>query len=195
LTILLEARRLARALRSLSARLRQRQRRRAALQVLAERPPPRSVLFVCHGNICRSPYAAAVFARGLARLALDAVQVDSAGFIGQGRPAPVNAVQVAARSGIDLGVHRAKLVSPSLWARSDLVVVMEPRQRRALQYLFGRDGRPVLVLGDLDPEPAATRAIADPIDQPEAAFEASYRRIDRCIDQLVQAALTSAGGR
>jgi protein-tyrosine-phosphatase len=72
---------------------------------------------------------------------------------------------------------------------------MEPRQRRALQDLFGRDGCAVLVLGDLDPEPAATRTIADPVEQPEAAFEASYRRIDRCVDELVRAVFPPAGSR
>ena len=76
----------------------------------------------------------------------------------------------------------------------DLVVVMEPRQARAVQTLFGRDGHDIVVLGDLDPEPIATRAIADPVEQPEAAFEASYTRIDRCVAELGRALCAGRAG-
>jgi hypothetical protein len=44
----------------------------------------------------------------------------------------------------------------------------------------------VLVLGDLDPEPIATRHIWDPINQRSAVFEETYERIDRCLDVLIR---------
>jgi protein arginine phosphatase len=166
-------------------------RRRDALTRLARHGWPRSVVFVCHGNVCRSPYAAAAFVRRLPPALRRAVRVDSAGFRGPGRPAPPHAVVVARRHGVDLTTHRSKPVSPGDGRNSELVVVMDPWQRRALRSL-GHDEGTIVVLGDLDPGSIATRAIVDPIDQPEAAFEASYSRIDRCVSALARALGSSA---
>lgn len=161
-------------------------RRRAALRRLARRGPTPTVLFVCLGNICRSPYAAATFSKKLGALWSSRVRVDSAGFLGPGRPAPQHALDVAGRHGIDLSAHRSQLVSPDIWAVAELVVVMEPAQRGLLEALFGRGTREIINLGDLDPRPARTRAIADPVGQPPASFVESYARIDRCVEQLVR---------
>ena len=152
---------------------------------LLRRGPPRFLLFVCHGNICRSPYAA----KALERLLGDGsgVRVESAGFVGPGRSAPPEGVTVGAARGVDLSRHRAKLLGPPDVLTADLVVVMDPWQRRAVSALYGRDERDIVVLGDLDPGPIETRAILDPVEQPASAFEASYERIDRCLKELVRA--------
>src|SRR5882762_10170494 len=63
-------------------------RRRKALEALRGRARPRTLLVVCYGNICRSPMAAALLDRDLRPLGID---VQSAGFIGFNRPAPVEA--------------------------------------------------------------------------------------------------------
>lgn len=143
----------------------------------------RSVLFVCYGNICRSPYAAAAYAR-LAGEAGGAVRVTSAGFIGPGRPSPPEAQTVAARRGLDLAAQRSRLITEPLVRDHDLIVVMERAQAAALARTFGRD-RGVLVLGDLDPEPIDTRTILDPYGRTEDEFEAVYARIDRCVRSLL----------
>jgi len=154
---------------------------------------PESIVFVCHGNICRSPYAAAAFARRLPQAFSSVVCVESAGFILPGRPAPLTAVKVARRRGLDLSAHRSILVGPVGRIGSSLVVVMEAGQGRAIHTLFARDARDIVVLGDLDPEPIATRAIEDPVEQPEAVFERSYARIDRCVEQLARSLFGEAG--
>src|SRR2546425_10349935 len=74
--------------------------RRTAIARLAQRGLPASVLFVCHGNICRSPFAAAVLRR-----VIHGVRVDSAGFLGPGRPSPPEAVAPAARPRGGLPAH------------------------------------------------------------------------------------------
>ena len=86
---------LARQARRYPERLLHPWRYHAALRRLRRTPPLRSVLFICHGNICRSPYAAAA-AR---RLLPESVAVESAGFIGPDRPSPPEAVAVAAERG------------------------------------------------------------------------------------------------
>src|SRR6267378_4793850 len=64
-------------------------RRRKALEALRARPRPKTLLAVCHGNICRSPIAAALLGRELEPLG---IEVESAGFIGFNRPPPAEAV-------------------------------------------------------------------------------------------------------
>jgi protein-tyrosine-phosphatase len=95
-------------------------------------------------------------------------------------------VEVARHRGLDLSAHRSTLVGPVGRNGANLVVVMEPGQGRAIQSLFARDARDIVVLGDLDPEPIAMRAIEDPVEQGEAVFERSYARIDRCVEQLAR---------
>ena len=163
-------------------------RRRAALRRLGHASVPRTVLFVCHGNICRSPYAAAV-----ARKLLPAtVAVESAGFVGPDRPSPPEAVAVAAERGLDLVPHRSQLIEIEHLRDVDLVIVMDEQQRHRLV-----DARPVIagrvvLLGDLDPVPIAQRAVPDPVEQPADVFRTCYDRIDRCVGAL--AALWRAPG-
>jgi protein-tyrosine-phosphatase len=165
-------------------------RRRAARQMLKGRAP-RSILVVCHGNICRSPFAAALLLRALGPLG---VRVDSAGFVRPHRPAPPEALAAAARRGVDLSDHRSRLLTPDLARSAELIVVMDPVQEREVRERFGRASSDVVVLGDLDPAPlGGARAIRDPIGQGPEVFEASYARIERCVGELARA-LGRAGG-
>jgi protein-tyrosine phosphatase len=164
-------------------------RRRAARQTLKGRRP-RSVVVVCHGNICRSPVAGALLARALVRVG---TRVDSAGFLGANRPAPPEAVAAAARRGVDLSMHRSRLLTPALARSADLIVVMEPRQQREVLDRFGRSLRDVVVLGDFDPTPLQARAIRDPVEQGPEVFDESYARIERCVRELATL-LGSPGG-
>jgi protein-tyrosine-phosphatase len=168
---------LARGARHLPDRLLHPWRRRAASRTLARQARPRMVLFVCHGNICRSPYAAAV-AR---RLLPAGVAVESAGFFGPGRPSPAEALAAAAERGIDLSRHRSQLITPEQQRRSDVVVVMDAEQQRRLAATQPGLSNLLMVLGDLDPEAITRRAVADPVDQPVDAFRSSYDRIERCV--------------
>lgn len=172
----------ARALRHAPDRLLHPLRRRAARRALQARPWPRTILVVCHGNICRSPFAAGLLSRALGpRGAL----VASAGFVSPGRPAPAEGSIAAARRGIDLSEHRSQLLTPALAAEAQVILVMDLRQQRMVCERFGRAPQVVMLLGDLDPEPITTRAIHDPVDQPLEVFEESYARIERCVDGFV----------
>ena len=162
-----------------------RDRRRRALALLAGLSHVRSVLFVCHGNICRSPYAAFAFARALPPSVRDHVTISSAGFVGPDRPPPTEALSVARSRGIDMSAHRSSLLTASTVQNTDLVVVMDERQRRAIAATY--PSRAIVILGDLDPAPIDTRGIRDPWAQSEDVFEQSYARIDLCIDSMVEA--------
>ncbi len=171
----------ARFARHLPDRLLHGRRRTAASGRLRRLGRPRTVLFLCHGNICRSPFAAAV-AR---RLAPAGMWIESAGFIGPDRPSPAYAVAAAREFGADLSSHRSQLVTPALLEAADLVVVMDRAQRRkALALRPALRGR-VVLLGDLDPEPIARRVIPDPVDRSPDFFRSSYARVERCTRALL----------
>jgi protein-tyrosine phosphatase len=176
------ARRAARALRHTPDRLLHAMRRRQALARLrAERPV--SVVFVCLGNICRSPYAAHAFRR---RAGSGDLQVASCGMIGPGRTVPAEGQAEARRRGVDLTEHRSQLITPELLRHAELVVVMDTRQRQTV-VARGVPASRVLILGDLDPWPIDTRTIRDPYNQPQSVFSDVYARIDRCVNALAHA--------
>ena len=171
---------LARLARYLPDRVLHALRRRSPARRLRRLPPPESVLFICLGNICRSPYAAAV-AR---RLVPAGVRVESAGFIGPGRPSPVEAVTAAGERDIDLTPHRSQSVTPEILQSTDLVVVMDQAQRDRIASAWPALAGRTVLLGDFDPEPIARRAIPDPVEQPLEAVRACYARVERCTRAL-----------
>jgi protein-tyrosine-phosphatase len=148
-------------------------------------PAPRSILLLCYGNICRSPYAAERL-RSLLGSLHGSVRVQSAGFHESGRPPPEEALTAASERGIDMAGHRSRLISDDDVHNSDLVIVVTSRHARALRRQFGRRTG-VLHLGDLDPRAVSVRAIRDPVDQPVEIFRDVYSRIDRCLEELVRA--------
>jgi len=156
-------------------------RRRKALEALPERLRPRTLLVLCHGNICRSPFAAALLARELRPLG---IAVQSAGFIGFNRPAPAEAIAAAQSHRVDLTSHRSRPVTADVARAADLIVVMDVIQRRLVCERFGRLPSDVIVLGDLDPAAFETRAIHDPVDQSRQVFDEVYERIARCVQEL-----------
>ena len=163
-------------------------RRRAALAALAGAGrAPASVLVICNGNIFRSPFAAAALRRALELRGLGRVRIDSAGFAGPGRPTPADAVAAAARRGIDLTSHSSQLVMADVVRAADLIVVMDAMQRRMICERFGRSPRGVVLLGDFDPLPVASRGIEDPVEQGPEVCARAYERIERCVEELAQA--------
>lgn len=165
-------------------------RRRRTLDALRRRPAPESVLFVCLGNICRSPYAENLF-RSLTNRDEHAeekrgFQVVSAGLIGPGRPSPPEMRRAAEGRDVDLDDHTSQLVTREILDRTDLVVVMDPDQARALEREFAGPLPPVLILGDLDPGTIERRTIRDPWGQAPEVFGQVADRLDRCVRALAR---------
>ena len=95
-------------------------------------PMTRSILFVCLGNICRSPTAEALFriqaeGRGF--------EIDSAGTSGwhDGNPSDPRASAEAARRGVDMSYIRSRKVVTEDFERFDLIVAMDAQNLRDLK--------------------------------------------------------------
>ena len=166
---------------SLIERSLHRWRRRVAREQITHIGLPGNVLFVCHGNVCRSPYAALAFKKLLAPTIGRSIRIDSAGLAGPGLLSPATAIAAAAARGVDLSTHRSKPLTPDRAAGMDVVVVMDGDQAATVARRFSVPKKRILVLGDVDPGPIQQRAIRDPVDQPRDVFDAVYARIDRCL--------------
>ena len=93
------------------------------------------ILFVCMGNICRSPSAEGVFLKVLEEQAPELrIEVDSAGTHAYhvGEPPDSRAQRAAQRRGVDLGRQRARLVSTEDFERFDFVLAMDELNRDTL---------------------------------------------------------------
>lgn len=155
-------------------------RRARAIHRLSKLRSRRGILVLCHGNICRSPFAAAVLRT------LTPVPIVSAGFVGPGRPVPVFAAEAAAMRSVELDAHRSQVVTRELLDATDLVIVMDDATARATRRLLGGTRREVVLLGDLDPEIPDSRGITDPWGRSAETFQRVFARIDRCCRHLAR---------
>ncbi len=148
------------------------------------------VLFVCLGNICRSPTAEVVFRTAALRAGLGGrIEVDSAG-TGEwhvGNPPDFRAIAHAARRGYDLKPLRARQVSAADFDRFQWILAMDRANLADLLAMRPArfDGQLGLFL-DLAPR-LAVREVPDPYDQPPRAFE-------KMLD-LIEAASTDLAAR
>jgi protein-tyrosine-phosphatase len=110
-----------------------------------------TVLFVCTGNLCRSPMAEALLR---ARLDRDGARrgwrVGSAGvWTTEGRSASAYAVEEMARREIDLHAHRSRSVTREMMAEADLVLAMARNHVEALRAAFPEHAHKVHLLSEM----------------------------------------------
>lgn len=133
------------------------------------------LLFVCLGNICRSPLAEAAFRAEAARIGLDA-EADSAG-TGDwhvGNPPDRRAQAAARRNGVDISGLRARQVDPADFDRFDHVIALDGQNLRDLERLRPPGARAVLSLL-LDHVPGREgQAVADPYYGDNAGFDVTW---------------------
>ncbi|GLS43111.1 low molecular weight protein-tyrosine-phosphatase [Methylobacterium brachythecii] len=133
-----------------------------------------AVLFVCLGNICRSPLAEAAFRRAAELGGLD-VAVDSAGTSGWhiGAPPDPRAQAVALRHGIDISGYRGRQVQPEDFARFTHIVALDRDNLAALKRLRPADSAELSLLLDHVPGRGG-EAVADPYYGDESGFDATW---------------------
>ncbi|ACB93823.1 low molecular weight protein-tyrosine-phosphatase [Beijerinckia indica] len=137
-----------------------------------------AVLFVCTGNICRSPLAEAAFREEIMRLGVLA-QVDSAG-IGAwhiGDPPDRRAQAVARRHGIEIGDYRARQVEKTDFEHFTHVIALDNSHLRALRRLSPEGSRAQTSLL-LDHVPGrAGQDVEDPYYGSDAGFDQTWRDV------------------
>jgi protein-tyrosine phosphatase len=132
------------------------------------------VLFVCLGNICRSPTAEGVLRHLAAKEAPQLVlEIDSAGTADYhiGAPPDPRSQQAALRRGIDISGLKARQVAADDFARFDLILAMDGENLRELQAMRPRNSRAALKLFLEYAPDLGRRDVPDPYYRDASAFE------------------------
>jgi len=145
------------------------------------------VVFVCKGNICRSPYAAKKFMCLLAEVdMLDKFSVTSCGLETRpGLEANSTAVIRANLRGVDLSQHRTKPADKALLSEADLIFFMEPGHKAHIRKLSNVAKSKAVYLGALSLEHTGSLIIPDPYGRPAEVFDRIFDMIDLSLGKLI----------
>ena len=148
--------------------------------------PVGSVLFLCLGNLCRSPFAEVAAAQRLA-----GVSVASAGFLSHdGRPSPPHVVQTAHSLGVDLSAARARRVTAAQVDQADLIICMDVSHLQRMANEFPQALGKTTLLGLF--RPGGAMEMRDPYDLSPAATRVVFQDILQAIDALAAQAPRAA---
>lgn len=152
------------------------------------------ILFVCTGNICRSPIAEGILCEKLKENNI-AGEVDSCGFesfhVGD-QPDP-RALAVAAKRGIDLSRHRARLFGQMDFDRFDLIYAMDSSHFKQIIRLSRSESdraRVDYILNML--YPGENRGVTDPWYYGTEAFENVYLQLEEACDRIIEKIIAEA---
>ena len=153
-------------------------RHRSLLQRLAAAGGPGKIVFLCYGNICRSPLAAKLAEQGLSGMA-----IESAGFHEHaGRSCPEKMLRIGNSFGVDLSSHQSARVTRDLLLSADLVVAMDLENLECLRSEFPEIEERATLLGLFANPPIL--AIADPYLADEAVTRKICEQVRSGIDGL-----------
>lgn len=160
-----------------------RERRRAVLQRLRGES---TVVFACHGNICRSPFAERYARQRFEERGIDGIRVESTGLIDNAHPqSPPEARAAADRRGVSLDDHRSRQADAEQLASADLVLVADYRNYHNYTTRFPEVAARTFLLGVFGD--GSEIAVSDPFGESRAAFEDAYGRIADSVDALLDA--------
>ena len=143
----------------------------------------KNVLFICTGNVCRSPMA-----EGLLRhMAGDRVAVASAGLgAGHGQPPSVHAIEVLKKEGIDISDIRSQPVSPDLLRRADYVFTMTRDHLDMLLLLFPEMAPKTRLLRFDEAAKGGRMDVTDPIVGTRDTYEHCKDDIKRAMPHIIK---------
>tara|TARA_R110002050_G_scaffold297339_2_gene458630 strand:- start:41052 stop:41558 length:507 start_codon:yes stop_codon:yes gene_type:complete len=148
----------------------------------------KSVLFVCLGNICRSPMAHGIFRDKAMREGLN-FEIESAGTIAthNGEHADIRAISTLQAKGIDIMDLRSRLFIESDFDTYDYIVTMDAENQRNVTKMANRIGhsnQPEMVMNYAFPN--ENISVPDPYYGGQTGFEDVFKMLDGALDELIK---------
>ena len=136
------------------------------------------ILFVCHGNICRSPMAEFVMRQMLEQRGIDNVMTESAGTSSEdlGNPVHSGTARILQRLGIDYSGKRARQITKSDYDEFDIIIGLDSANIRNMERFWGDPQNKIRRL-------LLDRDVADPWYTGD--FERTYADIREGCEKLV----------
>jgi protein-tyrosine phosphatase len=138
----------------------------------------RRFLVICHGNICRSPYAASLLSQALPRAEVVSTGLSAAA----GGPTDETALATARRRGVGLEDHQSMPTTSRHIEWADAILVMEGRHARDAARRWPSSKRKIRVLGHYLARPPFS--ISDPWDQPPDVFDRVFDRLEEAVSRF-----------
>jgi protein-tyrosine-phosphatase len=139
-----------------------------------------SVLVMCYGNICRSPFAGSL----LGRLATNKVVTSAGTYLKANRKSPREAVEAATSLGIDLTNHCSRVATEKELKLIDLIIVFDRKNWLEIRSICPEVMQRVAYLGAADPNEQLE--VPDPFGHGIEEFDECYGRVQRLVERLAR---------
>lgn len=146
---------------------------------------PKSILFVCTGNTCRSVMAKGLLLKALSEKKVKGINVESAGLsVFNNAPPALETINVTKEAGIDVSKEKSKSVTKSLLDKSDVVLVMEDMHKSEILERFPEAKGKVFLLSEYISGGGPAREILDPMGQSFNFYKKTFEEIKKYTDKL-----------
>jgi protein-tyrosine-phosphatase len=153
-------------------------------KILTESPKP-SILFICSGNICRSPYGECY----IKSINMHNLDIKSAGLhTTNGLKANIEAIAVAEKNNIDMSLHKTTALTEELLKNYDIILFMEPAHiaKAILKFPVLSNFSKYILLGQLAEGTLRTNLISDPYGLGQDVFNKTFTTIESACKNLIE---------